>query len=38
MNRWNLRNPWNLIGIVVVGLLCGALVRAPIRAIEYGGR
>ena len=28
MNRWNLRNPWNLIGIVVVGLLCGALVHA----------
>jgi predicted TIM-barrel fold metal-dependent hydrolase len=28
MNRWNLRTPSNLIGIVVVGLLCGALVRA----------
>jgi predicted TIM-barrel fold metal-dependent hydrolase len=28
MNRWKLRNPWNLVGIVAVGLLCGALVRA----------
>ena len=24
----NVRNPWNLIGIAVVGLLCGALVAA----------
>jgi predicted TIM-barrel fold metal-dependent hydrolase len=28
MHRWHVRNPWNLIKLVVVGLLCGALVRA----------
>ena len=28
MHRWHVRNPWNLITLVVVGLLCGALVRA----------
>src|SRR5215213_2707245 len=28
MNRWTFRNPWHLIGIVAVGLLCGALARA----------
>src|SRR5215212_10350039 len=28
MNRWNLKSPWNLIGIVVVTLSCGALARA----------
>jgi predicted TIM-barrel fold metal-dependent hydrolase len=28
MTNWNLLNSWNLIKIVVVGLLCAALVRA----------
>ena len=28
MNRWHVRNFWKRIGIVVVGLLCGALARA----------
>ena len=28
MNRWNVRNPWALIGLVFVGLLCSALPRA----------
>jgi predicted TIM-barrel fold metal-dependent hydrolase len=31
MHRWHVRNPRNLIKIAVVGLLCGALVRAQSR-------